>query len=51
LIAIIYIEYQRKPKLSFGIEDPPCDVNYVSPPFPVKEMRAEAMRRLKKISI
>jgi hypothetical protein len=40
LIAIIYIEYQRKPKLSLGIEDPPFHANYDSPPFPAKETRA-----------
>jgi hypothetical protein len=29
-LASIYIEYQRKPKLSFEIEDPPFDANYTN---------------------
>jgi hypothetical protein len=32
LLASIYIEYQRKPKLSFGLEDPPYDASYASAP-------------------
>lgn len=37
LIISIYIEYQRKPKLSLKIEDPPFDATYTS--APAKEAR------------
>jgi hypothetical protein len=37
LFISIYIEYQRKPKLYFTIEDPPYDATYES--APAKEVR------------
>lgn len=37
ILASIYIEYQRKPKLYFTIEDPPSNASY--PSAPAKEAR------------
>jgi len=37
LLISVYIEYQRKPKLFFTIEDPPVDITYQS--APAKEAR------------
>ena len=41
-LASIYIEYQRKPKLRFEIEDPPADSTYLS--APAKEARFVRVR-------
>ncbi len=38
ILASIYIEYQRKPKLRFDIEEQPLDRTY-QPPAPAKESR------------
>ena len=39
LVIIIIIEYQRKPKLSFRIEDPPIDNVYSYPNVPAKKSK------------